>query len=202
MEQSDFDSITTRLRHLRENNVELQKNYDQLTVNAKVSGNVQQANLDIVQTSIHGVRYAQRMLWQALERLLLRMGSQSVTHKEKVDQVEPRQVSQVLEPGKADSAYTRPSPKKKGQLVELSQGVPVIELGQASSSSNLEETEHQASKPDVSGQPTTSGVKEGEISLRPQKGPKQVDANIAGVKSFWFFNNTWENLLKGMEFRP
>ncbi|KAL8542479.1 hypothetical protein ACS0TY_003369 [Phlomoides rotata] len=47
-----------------------------------------------------------------------------------------------------------------------------------------EETEHQASKPDVSGQPTTSGVKEGEINLRPQKGPKRVDANIAGVKSF------------------
>ncbi|KAL8519268.1 hypothetical protein ACS0TY_010273 [Phlomoides rotata] len=42
----------------------------------------------------------------------------------------------------------------------------------------------------------------GEISLRPQKGPKRVDTNIADVKSFWFFNNTWENLLKGVEFRP
>ncbi|KAL8554586.1 hypothetical protein ACS0TY_002683 [Phlomoides rotata] len=70
------------------------------------------------------------------------------------------------------------------------------------SSSNLEETEHQASKPDVSGQPGTSGVKDGEISLRPQKGPKQVGTNVAGEKSCWFFNNTWENLLKGMEFRP
>ncbi|KAL8513218.1 hypothetical protein ACS0TY_019429 [Phlomoides rotata] len=38
--------------------------------------------------------------------------------------------------------------------------------------------------------------------MRPQKGPKRVDANIACVKSFWFFNNTWENLLKGVEFRP
>ncbi|KAL8501622.1 hypothetical protein ACS0TY_020945 [Phlomoides rotata] len=75
-----------------------------------------------------------------------------------------------------------------------------IEPVQASSSSNLEETEHQASKPDVSGQPTTFGVKEGEIILRPQKGPKWVDTNIVGVKSFWFFNNTWESLLKGMEF--
>ncbi|KAL8495064.1 hypothetical protein ACS0TY_019284 [Phlomoides rotata] len=108
----------------------------------------------------------------------------------------------VIEPGKADSAYTSPSPKEKGQLAEPSQGVPVMELGQASSSFNSEETEHQASKPDVSGQPTTSGDKEGEISLRPQKGPKRVDTNIAGVKSFWFFNNTWENLLKGVEFRP
>ncbi|KAL8528251.1 hypothetical protein ACS0TY_005887 [Phlomoides rotata] len=106
MEQSDFDSITTRVRHLRENITELQKNYDQLTLHVKVSGNVQQADLDIVQTSIHGVGYAQRMLWQALKRPLLMTGSPSVTHKEKVHQVEPRQVPQVIEPGKADSAYT------------------------------------------------------------------------------------------------
>ncbi|KAL8532862.1 hypothetical protein ACS0TY_009169 [Phlomoides rotata] len=38
--------------------------------------------------------------------------------------------------------------------------------------------------------------------MRPQKGPKRVDTNITGVRSFWFFNNTWENLLKGVEFRP
>ncbi|KAL8499019.1 hypothetical protein ACS0TY_022106 [Phlomoides rotata] len=42
--------------------------------------------------------------------------------------------------------------------------------------------------------------KEGDISLRPQKGPKRVDSNITGAKSFWFFNNTWESLLKGVEF--
>ncbi|KAL8531836.1 hypothetical protein ACS0TY_008439 [Phlomoides rotata] len=173
MEQSDFDSITTRVRHLRENITELQKNYDQLTLHVKVSGNVQQADLDIVQTSIHGVGYAQRMLWKALERPLLKTGSPSVTHKERVHQVEPRQVPQVIEPGKTDSTYTSPSPKEK-------------------------ETEHQASKPDVSGQPTTSRVKEGEISLRPQKGPKPADTNTAG--SHWFFNHAWEMLLKGMEF--
>ncbi|KAL8511314.1 hypothetical protein ACS0TY_017933 [Phlomoides rotata] len=165
MEQSDFDSITTRVRHLRENITELQKNYDQLTLNAKVSGNVQQADLDIVQTSIHGVGYAQR-------------------HRTREGRL----------------CYTSPSPKEKGQLAEPSQGVPITESGQASSSSKLEETEHQASKPYVSGQPTTSGVKEGEISLRPKKGPKRVDTNNAGVKLFWFFNNTWESLLKGVEF--
>ncbi|KAL8552060.1 hypothetical protein ACS0TY_000938 [Phlomoides rotata] len=168
MEQPNFDSITTRVRHLRENITELQKNYDQLTLHVKVSGNVQQVGLDIVQTSIHGVRYAQRMLWKALERPLLRTGSPSVTHKE----------------------------KEKGQLAEPSQGVPVIEPEQTGSSSNLEETEQQASKPDVSGQPTTSGVKEGEISLRPQKGPRQADTNITGVKFVWLFNNAWESLLK------
>ncbi|KAL8498548.1 hypothetical protein ACS0TY_021761 [Phlomoides rotata] len=51
-------------------------------------------------------------------------------------------------------------------------------------------------------QPSTSGVKKGEIGIRPQKGPKRVDTNVACVKSCWFFNNTWENLLKGMKFRP
>ncbi|KAL8507567.1 hypothetical protein ACS0TY_018198 [Phlomoides rotata] len=175
MEQSDFDSITTRVRHLREKIVELQKNYDQLTLNVKVSGNVQQANLDIVY--IHGFGYAQHLLWQALERPLLRIDSPSVTRKEKVQQSEPQKVFQVLGSGGAISAHT-------------------------SSFSNLEETKHAASKPDDSGQPGTSGVKEGEISMRPQKGPKRVDTNNACVKSCWFFNNTWENLFKGMEFRP
>ncbi|KAL8463256.1 hypothetical protein ACS0TY_034047 [Phlomoides rotata] len=36
MEQSDFDSITARVRHLRENIAELQKNYDQLILNVKL----------------------------------------------------------------------------------------------------------------------------------------------------------------------
>ncbi|KAL8483470.1 hypothetical protein ACS0TY_026236 [Phlomoides rotata] len=145
MEQSDFDSITTRVRHLRENIAELERNYNQLTLNVKVSGNVQQANLDIVQISIHGVRYAQHLLWQALKRSLLKSCSPSVTQKERVQQAEPQQVFQV--------------PVRKGVK-------------------------------DVSGQPSTSGVKKEEISLRPQKGPKRDDTNVAGVKSCWFFNNT------------
>ncbi|KAL8522318.1 hypothetical protein ACS0TY_012456 [Phlomoides rotata] len=32
------------------------------------------------------------------------------------------------------------------------------------------------------------------------EGPKRVDTNNTGVQSFWFFNNTWESLLKGVEF--
>ncbi|KAL8549826.1 hypothetical protein ACS0TY_008602 [Phlomoides rotata] len=101
----------------------------------------------------------------------------------------------VSEPGKADTAYTSFSPKEKGQQAKSSQGILAIEPGQAinvvtSYSSNLEETEHQASKPDVSDQPGTSGVKEGEINLRPQK----------GTKSCWWFNHHWECLFKGSEF--
>ncbi|KAL8459388.1 hypothetical protein ACS0TY_036762 [Phlomoides rotata] len=90
MEQYEFDSITTRVRHPRENIAELQNNNDQLTLNVKVSGNVQQANLDTVQTSINGIKYAQYLLWQALEGPFLKIGSPSVTQKEKVQQVEPQ----------------------------------------------------------------------------------------------------------------
>ncbi|KAL8552788.1 hypothetical protein ACS0TY_001463 [Phlomoides rotata] len=78
MEQSEFDNITTR-------------NYDHLTLNVKVSGNVQQVNLDIVQTYIDRVRYAQHLLWQALKLPLLKVGSTSVTQKGKVHQAEPQQ---------------------------------------------------------------------------------------------------------------
>ncbi|KAL8520561.1 hypothetical protein ACS0TY_011188 [Phlomoides rotata] len=147
MEQSDFYSITIRVRHLRENIAKLQMNYDQLTLKVKVK------------------MYDQHLLWQALERRLLKIGSPSVTQKERVQQVEPQQVFQVLEPGKADSAYTSHSSKEKVHQGEPPQGF-------------------QASKPDVSGQPSTSGVKEGEISLRPQKDPKRVDTNIAVVESW------------------
>ncbi|KAL8503268.1 hypothetical protein ACS0TY_022126 [Phlomoides rotata] len=142
----------------------------------------------------------QHLFWQALERPLLKVGSPSVTIKERVQQIEPQQVFQVPEPGKADSAYISPSSKEKVLQAEPPQDVQVVEPGKTnsidtSSSYKKEETEHQASKPDVSGQPSTSGVKEGEISLRPQKGPKRVDTNVV-------FNNTWEKLLKGLEFRP
>ncbi|KAL8548237.1 hypothetical protein ACS0TY_007528 [Phlomoides rotata] len=119
MEHSDFDSITTRIRHLRENIVEL-------------------------------------------------IGSPSVTQKERVQQAEPQQVFQVPELGKADSAYSSPYSKEKVHHGEPLHGFQVLGSGEAisthtSSSSNLEEIGHQASKLDVSGQPSTFGSKR-EIS--------------------------------------
>ncbi|KAL8480464.1 hypothetical protein ACS0TY_027120 [Phlomoides rotata] len=111
MEQSDFDFNTTRVRHLREKIVELQKNYDQLTLNVK------NQERQILPTQV----------------LLLRKRFIKVNHYK-------------------DSS--------------------------------------------------TSGVKEGEIGLRSQKSPKRVDTTNEGVTSCCLFNNTWENLLKGMEFRP
>ncbi|KAL8543220.1 hypothetical protein ACS0TY_003940 [Phlomoides rotata] len=164
MKQSDLDSITTRVRHLLENIAEFQRNSDQLTLNVKVSGNVQQANLDTVQTSINGIRYAQHLLWQALKYPLLKISLPSVTQKERVQQAEPQQVFQVPEPGNVDSTYISPSSKENVHQAEPPQGFQVLGSGKANSVdinsySKLEETGHQASKPDVSGQPSTSGTR-------------------------------------------
>ncbi|KAL8540015.1 hypothetical protein ACS0TY_001565 [Phlomoides rotata] len=157
MEQSEFDTITTRVRHLRENITELQKNYDQLTLNVKVSGYVQQVNLDNVQTSINGVGYANICYGKHWNF----------------------RCSKFQNHERTNSAYT-------------------------SSSSKLEEnkTENQELKPDVSEQPSASRFKKEEINLMPQTGPKRVDTNIAGLKSCWWYNSTWEDLLKGSGFRP
>ncbi|KAL8516459.1 hypothetical protein ACS0TY_014932 [Phlomoides rotata] len=61
MEKSDFDSITTRVRHLQENIAELQRNYDQMTLNVKFSGNVQHVYPTFVVASI-GTSIAQEWL--------------------------------------------------------------------------------------------------------------------------------------------
>ncbi|KAL8512553.1 hypothetical protein ACS0TY_018874 [Phlomoides rotata] len=83
-----------------------------------------------------------------------------------------------------------PSSKEKINQAESPQGFQVLGSGKenyadTNSSSKLEETEHQALKLDVLGQPSTSGVKEGETSLRSQKGPKWVDTNIADYPRLW-----------------
>ncbi|KAL8535512.1 hypothetical protein ACS0TY_011224 [Phlomoides rotata] len=74
--------------------------------------------------------YAQHFLWQALKRSLLKIGSPSVTHKERVQQAEPQQVFHIPELGKADSTYTSPSSKEKVHQVEPPQGFQVLGSGQ------------------------------------------------------------------------
>ncbi|KAL8543196.1 hypothetical protein ACS0TY_003921 [Phlomoides rotata] len=108
------------------------------------------------ETCEESCRYAQDLLWQVLERSLLKIGSPSVTQKERVQQAEPQQALQVPEPGKADSTYTSLSSKEKVHQAEPPQRFQVLGSGKAnssdtSSSSKLEETEHQTSKPNVSG---------------------------------------------------
>ncbi|KAL0292267.1 UNVERIFIED_CONTAM: Enzymatic polyprotein [Sesamum angustifolium] len=52
MEASEANSIMLRLRHLRENLEELNREFGRLAVNAQVAGQVQRADLDLVQTNI------------------------------------------------------------------------------------------------------------------------------------------------------
>ncbi|KAL2235587.1 UNVERIFIED_CONTAM: hypothetical protein Sindi_1290900, partial [Sesamum indicum] len=51
MEASEANSVMLRLRHLRENLEELDRKFGQLAVNAQIAGQIQRADLDIVQAS-------------------------------------------------------------------------------------------------------------------------------------------------------
>ncbi|KAL0291079.1 UNVERIFIED_CONTAM: movement protein [Sesamum angustifolium] len=66
MEASEANSIMLRLRHLRENLEELNREFGRL-VNAQVAGQVQRADLDLVQTNIRSSLVASTALWNALQ---------------------------------------------------------------------------------------------------------------------------------------
>ncbi|KAL8525349.1 hypothetical protein ACS0TY_014829 [Phlomoides rotata] len=89
----------------------------------------------------------------------------------KVDTLDGKAISKAascqktpgIEPGKRDYAYTSPSSKENDHQ-EIFQDKESRKANHADTSffSKLEETEYQASKPNVSEQPNTSGVKERE----------------------------------------
>ncbi|KAL0430811.1 UNVERIFIED_CONTAM: hypothetical protein Sradi_0707100 [Sesamum radiatum] len=56
-----------RLRHLRENLEELDREFGRLAMNAQVAGQVQRTDLDIVQTMIRSSLVASTELWNALK---------------------------------------------------------------------------------------------------------------------------------------
>ncbi|KAL0463176.1 UNVERIFIED_CONTAM: putative enzymatic polyprotein [Sesamum latifolium] len=66
MEEFEANSVMLRLRHLRENLEELDREFGRLAVNAQVAGQVQRADLDIVQTTIRSSLVASTALWNAL----------------------------------------------------------------------------------------------------------------------------------------
>ncbi|KAL0347903.1 UNVERIFIED_CONTAM: movement protein [Sesamum angustifolium] len=66
-EASEANSIMLRLRHLRENLEELNREFGRLAVNAQVAGQVQRADLDLVQTNIRSSLVASTALWNALQ---------------------------------------------------------------------------------------------------------------------------------------
>ncbi|KAL0440292.1 UNVERIFIED_CONTAM: hypothetical protein Slati_2512200 [Sesamum latifolium] len=148
-----------RLRHLRENLEELDREFGRLAVNAQVAGQVQRANLDIVQTTIRSSLVASTALWNALQEPI-RKASPSVMTRE-LREYDPKYALRVQgsRPVVADSstACTRPSPDSGQKITIESQGVQTS---------------------DDSSQPSTSGVKEEEISLRPMTGTSKANTRV------------------------
>ncbi|KAL0399786.1 UNVERIFIED_CONTAM: hypothetical protein Sradi_2321900 [Sesamum radiatum] len=167
-----------RLRHLRENLEELDREFGRLSVNAQVAGQVQRADLDIVQTTIRSSLVASTALWNALQEPI-RKASPSVVTRE-LREHDPKHAFRVQgsRPVAADSstACTRPSSDSDETATIEPQGVQT---------------------PDDSSQPSTSGVKEGEISLRPMTGTSKVNTNelISSSSAWQVYQRMWEKLV-------
>ncbi|KAL0378704.1 UNVERIFIED_CONTAM: hypothetical protein Sradi_3175900 [Sesamum radiatum] len=63
MEGFEANSIMLRLKHLRENLEEFDRQFGRLAVNAQVAGQVQRVDLDTVQTAIRSSLIASTALW-------------------------------------------------------------------------------------------------------------------------------------------
>ncbi|KAK4399228.1 hypothetical protein Sango_1398300 [Sesamum angolense] len=147
-EGAEANSVMLRLRHLRENLEELDREFGRLAVNAQVAGQVQRADLDKVQTNIRSSLVASIALWNALQELIRKASPSVMTRELREQGSKPAPRVQGSRSVAADSstACTRPSSDSGETATDESQGVKTS---------------------DDSSQPSTSGVKEGEISLRP-----------------------------------
>ncbi|KAK4410571.1 putative enzymatic polyprotein [Sesamum angolense] len=151
MEGAEANSVMLRLRHLRENLEELDREFGRLAVNAQIAGQVQRADLDKVQTNIRSSLVASTALWNALLEPIRKASPSVMTRELREQGSKPALRVQGSRPVAADSstACTRPSSDSGETATDESQGVKTS---------------------DDSSQPSTSGVKEGEISLRPMTG--------------------------------
>ncbi|KAL0317400.1 UNVERIFIED_CONTAM: movement protein [Sesamum angustifolium] len=155
MEGFEANSVMLRLRHLRENLEELDREFGRLAVNAQVAGQVQRADLDIVQTNTRSSLVASTALWNALQEPIRKASPSVMTRELREQGSKPALRVQDSKPVAADSstACTRPSPDSGEKATIESQGVQTS---------------------DDSSQPSASGVKEEEISLRPMTGTSKV----------------------------
>ncbi|KAL0410850.1 UNVERIFIED_CONTAM: movement protein [Sesamum latifolium] len=185
MEGFEANFVMLRLRHLRENLEELDREFGRLAVNAQVAGQVQRADLDIVQTTIRSSLVASTALWNALQEPIQK-ASPSVMTRE-LREHDPKHALRVQgsRPVAADSstACTRPSPDSGEKATIESQGVQTS---------------------DDSSQPSTSGVKEEEISLRPMTSTSKANTNeLISLSSAWqVYQRMWEKLISRKGVNP
>ncbi|KAL2252045.1 UNVERIFIED_CONTAM: hypothetical protein Sindi_2326800, partial [Sesamum indicum] len=166
MEVSEANSIMLRLRHLRKNLEELDRKFGQLAVNAQVAGPIQRADLDTVQVAIRSSLLASTSLWNDLREPIRKASPSGMTHE--LREHDPKHAFRVQgsTPVVSDSSTdcTRPSPD-------------------SGETATIESQEVQT--PVGSSQPSTSGVKEGEISLRPMTGTSKANTNEVISSSAW-----------------
>ncbi|KAK4393997.1 putative enzymatic polyprotein [Sesamum angolense] len=171
------NSIMLRLRHLRENLEELNNKFGRLAVNAQVAGQIQRADLDTVQIAIRTTMVASTSLWNDLQEPIRKASSSEMTNELKKHDNKHAFRVQDSRPVAADSstACTRPSSDSGGTATNEPQGVKTS---------------------DDSSQPSTSRVKEGEISLRPMTGTSKANTNelSSSSSSAWqVYQRMWEN---------
>ncbi|KAK4408783.1 movement protein [Sesamum angolense] len=186
MEGAEANSVMLRLRHLRENLEELDREFGRLAVNAQVAGQVQRADLDKVQTNIRSSLVASTALWNALLEPIRKASPSVMTRELREQGSKPAHRVQDSKPVAADSstACTRPSSDSGETATDESQGVKTS---------------------DDSSQPSTSGVKEGEISLRPMTGTSKANTNelSSSFSSAWqVYQRMWEKLISRKGVNP
>ncbi|KAK4404159.1 hypothetical protein Sango_0784500 [Sesamum angolense] len=186
MEGFEANSVMLRLRHLRENLEELDREFGRLAVNAQVAGQVQRADLDIVQTNIRSSLVASTALWNALQEPIRKASPSVMTRELREQGSKPALRVQDSKPVAADSstACTRPSSDSGETATNESQGVKTS---------------------DDSSQPSTSGVKEGEISLRPMTDTSKTNTNelSSSFSSAWqVYQRMWEKLISRKGVNP
>ncbi|KAL0309340.1 UNVERIFIED_CONTAM: putative enzymatic polyprotein [Sesamum radiatum] len=186
MEASEANSIMLRLRHLRENLEELNNKFGRLAVNAQVAGQIQRADLDTVQIAIRTTMVASTSLWNDLQEPIRKASSSEMTNELKKHDIKHALRVQNSRPVAADSstACTRPSSDSSETATNESQGVK---------------------NSDDSSQPSTSGDKEGEISLRPMTGTFKANTNelSSSSSSAWqVYQRMWEKLISRKGVNP
>ncbi|KAK4390178.1 movement protein [Sesamum angolense] len=180
------NSVMLRLRHLRENLEELDREFGRLAVNAQVAGQVQRADLDKVQTNIRSSLVASTALWNVLLEPIRKASPSVMTRELREQGSKPALRVQDSKPVAADSstACTRPSSDSGETATDESQGVKTS---------------------DDSSQPSTSGVIEGEISLRPMTGTSKTNTNelSSSSSSAWqVYQIMWEKLISRKGVNP
>ncbi|KAL0342646.1 UNVERIFIED_CONTAM: Polyprotein P3 [Sesamum calycinum] len=146
-------------------------------VNAQVAEQIQRADLDTVHIAIRTTMVVSTSLWNDLQEPIRKASSSEMTNE--LRKHDPKLVLRVRDsrPVAADSstACTRPSPDSGEMATNESQEVQTS---------------------DDSSQPSASGVKEEEISLRPMTDTSKANTNELSSSSAWqVYQRMWEKLI-------